>query len=121
METKRPSEDIIVGYENFLLQKDRQYSQELSEVRTHLEERVREVKTDLEKDIREVKTDLKDDIKNLKEDLKSDIQTVRSDIQTVREDFKDRLSGLRTFIGIAVAIAAIIIPLAVKALSLIGD
>ena len=84
METKRPSEDIIVGYENFLLQKDRQYSQELSEVRTHLEERVREVKTDLEKDIREVKTDLKDDIRDLKEDLKNDIQGVR-------EDFKETI------------------------------
>ena len=114
MEVRRPSDDIIAGHENFLLQKDQQYSRELSEVRSHLEERVKEVKTDLEKDIREVKTDLKDDIKNLKEDLKSDIQGVR-------EDFKDRLSGLRTFIGIAVAIAAIIIPLAVKALSLIGD
>lgn len=114
MEVRRPSDDIIAGHENFLLQKDQQYSRELSEVRSHLEERVKEVKTDLEKDIREVKTDLKDDIKNLKEDFKSDIQGVR-------EDFKDRLSGLRTFIGIAVAIAAIIIPLAVKALSLVGD
>ena len=62
MENKRYEENIAdIGH--YLTQKEQQYSKELSEVRSHLEDRVKEVKTDLEKDIREVKTDLKDDIK----------------------------------------------------------
>ena len=55
-----------------------------------------QVKTDLEKDVREVKTDLK------------------ADIQLVRDDIKDKVGGLRWFIGITVAIAAIIVPLIIK-------
>ena len=109
MENRRYEENISdIGH--YLTGKEQQYSRELSEVRSHLEARVKEVKTDLEKDIREVKTDLKEDIKDLKADLKADIQTVR-------DDLKDRISGLRAFIGITVAIAAIIIPFIVKALS----
>ena len=110
MNNRRTGEDITAGLGDYLNQKDQQYSRELSEVRSHLEERVKGVKTDLENDIREAKTDLKDDIKSLKEDLKGDIQGIRDDI-------KDRISGLRAFIGITVAIAAILIPLIVKALS----
>ena len=73
------SEDIILGYEHFLFQKDQQYSQELSEVRSHLEERVKEVKTDLEKDIREVKTDLNDALE-VKKDLKDDLKGIKTQV-----------------------------------------
>ena len=47
MTYSRPGENITAGIENYLFQKEKQYSQELSEVRSHLEERVKEVKTDL--------------------------------------------------------------------------
>ena len=49
MTYSRPGENITAGIENYLFQKEKQYSQELSEVRSHLEERVKEVKTDLRK------------------------------------------------------------------------
>ena len=70
MEHRRAGEDITFRIDTFLTEKEQQYSKELSEVRSHLEDRVKEVKTDLEKDIREVKTDLKDDFKGIKDDLK---------------------------------------------------
>jgi len=62
MENRRLDEDITAGFGDYLTQKEQQYSRELSEVRSHLQERVKEVKTDLEKDIREVKTDIKADL-----------------------------------------------------------
>ena len=65
MNNRRTGEDITAGLGDYLNQKDQQYSRELSEVRSHLEERVKGVKTDL-----------KDDIKSLKEDLKGDIQGI---------------------------------------------
>ena len=94
------SEDLLAGYEHFLLQKDQQYSQELSEVRSHLEERVKEVKTDL----REARTDLKGDIQRVEDNLKNDL--------------RDRISDLRWFIGIfvtsGIAVSSIITALLVK-------
>ena len=98
MENRRYEENLAdIG--PYLTEKEQQYSRELSEVRSHLEDRVKEVKTDLKEDIKDIKADLK------------------ADIQTVRDDLKERISGLRAFIGITVTIAAIIIPLIVKALS----
>ena len=80
MDDRRRGEDITAGITaglgDFLTQKEQQYSQELSTVRSHLEERVKEVKTDLEKDIREVKTDLKDDLREVKADLKDDLKGI---------------------------------------------
>ena len=70
MEHRRSGEDITAGLGDYLTQKEQEYSRELAEVRSHLEDRVKEVKIDLEKDIREVKTDLRDDIKETKKDLK---------------------------------------------------
>lgn len=70
MANRKFEEDVAVGLEYYLTEKEQQYSKELSEARSHLEARVMEVKTDLEKDIREVKTDLKDDLKGIKDDLK---------------------------------------------------
>ena len=61
MDDRRLGEDITAGHGDYLTQKEQQYSRELSEVRSHLEERVKEVKTDL----RDVKTDLKADIQSI--------------------------------------------------------
>lgn len=80
MDDRRTGEDITAGLEDYLNQKDQQYSRELSEVRSHLEERVKEVKTDLEKDIREAKTDLKDDLKEVKADLKADLKSIKTQV-----------------------------------------
>ena len=49
MENRRLGEDITAGFGNYLTQKEQQYSRELSEVRSHLEERVKEVKQTLRK------------------------------------------------------------------------
>ena len=95
MADRRMGEDIIAGYGDYLIQKEQQYSRELSEVRSHLEERVREVKTEL----RDARIDLKGDIQRVEDNLKSDI--------------KDRISDLRWFIGIfvvsGIAVAGIIV------------
>ena len=100
MAYSRPGEDITAGIENYLTEKEKQYSQELSEVRSHLEERVKEVKTDL----REVRIDLKGDIQRVEDNF--------------RNDLKDRISDLRWFIGIfvtsGIAVASIITALLVK-------
>ena len=72
----------------------------LVQIETRLEDRIKEIKTDLKEDIMQVKTDLEKDIREVKTDLKDDI--------------KDKVSGLRWFIGTAVAIAAIIVPLILK-------
>ncbi len=72
----------------------------LVQIETRLEGRITEIKTDLKEDIMQVKTDLEKDIREVKTDLKDDI--------------KDKVSGLRWFIGTAVAIAAIIVPLILK-------
>jgi gas vesicle protein len=83
MDDRRLGEDITAGHGDYLTQKEQQYSRELSEVRSHLEERVKEVKTDLEKDIREVKTDLKDDLKEVKEDLKDDLKGIKNQVMAL--------------------------------------
>ena len=80
MNNRRTGEDITAGFGDYLNQKEQQYSRELSEVRSHLEERVKEVKTDLEKDIREAKTDLKDDLKEVKADLKADLKSIKTQV-----------------------------------------
>lgn len=51
MANRRFEEGVTAGLEYYLTEKEQQYSKELSEVRSHLEDRVKEVKTDLEKDI----------------------------------------------------------------------
>lgn len=79
----------------------------LVQMETRLEDRIKEIKTDLKGDIIQVKTDLEKDVREVKTDLKADIQLVRDDI-------KDKVGGLRWFIGITVAIAAIIVPLIIK-------
>lgn len=84
MENRRLGEDITAGLGDYLTQKEQEYSRELSEARSHLEERVKEVKTDLEKDIREVKTDLKDDLREVKADLRDDLKGIRDDINGTR-------------------------------------
>ena len=95
MENRRLGEDITAGLGDYLSQKEQQYSRELSEVRSHLEERVREVKTEL----RDARIDLKGDIQRVEDNLKNDI--------------KDRISDLRWFIGIfvvsGIAVAGIIV------------
>lgn len=110
MENRRLGEDLTAGLGNYLNHKDQQYSRELSEVRSHLEERVREVKTDL----RDIKTD-----------LKGDIQTVQDNLQRIEDnlksDLRDRISDLRWFIGIfvtgGIAAASLIVTLLVKFLN----
>ena len=47
MENRRLGEDITQGLGDYLTQKEQEYSKELSEARSHLEERVKEVKTEL--------------------------------------------------------------------------
>ena len=66
MGDKLHEDKIASSYDNYLHQKDLQYSRELSEVRSHLEERVKEVKTDLEKDIQNVQQNLQRVEDNLK-------------------------------------------------------
>lgn len=110
MEDKRQGEDIAAGLGDFIHQKDLQYSRELSEVRSHLEERVKEVKSDL----RDARTDLRSDIQNVQENL----QRVEDNL---RNDLRDRISDLRWFIGIfvtsGIAITGIIVTLLVKFLN----
>lgn len=89
MEDRRLGEDITEELGSYLNQKEQQYSRELTDVRSRLEERVKEVKTDLEKDLREVKTDLKDDLKEVKQDL-------AKSIKEVKDDLKGDLKGIRT-------------------------
>ena len=84
MTNRRFEEDVDAGLGYYLTEKEQQYSRELSEVRSHLEERVKEVKTDLEKDIREVKTDLKDDFRKVKADLKDDLKGIKDDLKGVK-------------------------------------
>ena len=84
MENRRLGEDITAGIGDYLTQKEQEYSKELSETRSHLEERVKEVKADLEKDIREVKTDLKDDLREVKVDLKDDLKGIKDDLKSVK-------------------------------------
>ena len=47
MANRRFEEDVPVGLEYYVTEKEQQYSKELSEVRSHLEDRVKEVKTDV--------------------------------------------------------------------------
>ena len=84
MANRRFEEDVTAGLEYYLTEKEQQYSRELSEVRSHLGDRVKEVKTDLEKDIREVKTDLKDDLREVKADLKDDLKGIKDDLKGVK-------------------------------------
>lgn len=84
MANRRFEEDVDAGLGYYLSEKEQQYSRELSEVRSHLEDRVKEVKTDLEKDIREVKTDLKDDLREVKADLKDDLKGIKDDLKGVK-------------------------------------
>lgn len=103
MANRRHDEDIALSFENYLLEKDLQYSRELSEAESRLEERIREVKTD----------------------LKSDIQNVQQNLQRVEDnlkgDLRDRISDLRWFIGIfvtsGIAITGIIVTLLIKFLN----
>ncbi len=103
MEDRLYEDNIASSFDNYLHQKDLQYSRELSEVRSHLEERVKEVKTYLEKDIQNVQQNLQRVEDNLKNDL------------------RDRISDLRWFIGIfvtsGIAITGIIVTLLVKFLN----
>ena len=97
------SKDNIFGYlKHFTDHKDRKEETDrgLVQIETRLEGRITEIKTDLKEDIMQVKTDLEKDIREVRTDLKDDI--------------KDKVSGLRWFIGTAVAIAAIIVPLILK-------
>lgn len=107
MENRRLDEDITTGVGDYIIQKEQQYSKELPEVRSHLEERVREVKNDL----RDVKTDLKGDIQNIQENL----HRVEDNL---KNDLRDRISDLRWFIGIfvtgGIAAAGLIVTLLVK-------
>lgn len=102
MENRRTDEDIIAPFGDYLYQKE-QYSKELSDVRSHLEERVKEVKTDLKTDIQNVQVNLQRAEDNLKSDL------------------RDRISDLRWFIGIfftaGIAVSGIIVTLLVKFLN----
>lgn len=101
------SKDNIFEYLKHFTDHKEETDRGLVQIETRLEGRITEVKTDLKSDIMQVKTDLEKDIREVKTDLKADIQVVR-------EDIKDKVSGLRWFIGIAVAIAAIIVPLILK-------
>ena len=102
MANRRHSEDIAaVSFESYLHQKDLQYSRELSETETRLEERIKEVKTDLEKDIREVKTDLKDDLKEAKKDLKDDLKGIKNQVMAL---MALGITSLVTLIGIIVTL-----------------
>ena len=110
MEDRLHEDNIASSYDSYLHQKDPQYSRELSEVRSHLEERVKEVKTDLEKDIQNVQQNLQrveDNLQRVEDNLKNDL--------------RDRISDLRWFIGIfvtsGIAITGIIVTLLVKFLN----
>lgn len=96
----KDSKDDIVDYLTHFTDRKEEIDRELVQIETRLEDRIKEIKTDLKEDIMQVKTDLEKDIKEVKTDLKDDI--------------KDKVSGLRWFIGTAVAIAAIIVPLILK-------
>ena len=101
MKNRRLGEDITAGFGDYLTEKEQQYSRELSEVRSHLEERVKEIKTDLEKDIREVKMDLKSDLKDTKDDLKDDLKGIKTQIMGL---MVLGVSSLVTLIGIIVTL-----------------
>ena len=101
MDNRRHGEDITAEIGDYLTQKERQYSTELSETRYHLEERLKEVKTDLEKDIREVKTDLKDDLKEVKNDLKDDLKSIKTHVMGL---MVLGVTSLITLIGIIVTL-----------------
>lgn len=114
MENRRLDEDITTRVGDYMIQKEQQYSKELSEVRSHLEERVREVKNDL----RDVKTDLKDDIQNVQENLHRVEENLHRVEDNLKNDLRDRISDLRWFIGIfvtgGIAAAGLIVTLLVK-------
>ena len=94
------SKDDVLEYLKSYTNRKEETDRELVQIETRLEDRIKEIKTDLKEDIMQVKTDLEKDIREVKTDLKDDI--------------KDKVSGLRWFIGTAVAIAAIIVPLILK-------
>ena len=94
------SKDDTFEYLKHFTDRKEKTDRELVQIETRLEDRIKEIKTDLKGDIMQVKTDLEKDIREVKTDLKDDI--------------KDKVSGLRWFIGITVAIAAIIVPLIIK-------
>ena len=86
MADRRMGEDIIAGYGDYLIQKEQQYSRELSEVRSHLEERVREVKTEL----RDARID---DIQRVEDNLKSDIK-VESQTWFIEDHYEKKICML---------------------------
>ena len=104
MANRRHGEDIAASsFESYLLEKDQQYSRELSKVESRLEERITEIKTDLKSDIQRVEVNLQ----RVEDNLKSDL--------------RDRISDLRWFIGIfvtsGIAITGIIVTLLIKFLN----
>lgn len=92
-------DEALEYFENYTNRKE-ETDRGLVQMETRLEDRIKEIKTDLKGYIIQVKTDLEKDIREVKTDLKDDI--------------KDKVGGLRWFIGITVAIAAIIVPLIIK-------
>lgn len=94
-----PKDEALEYLKNYTNRKE-ETDRGLVQMETRLEDRIKEIKTDLKGDIIQVKTDLEKDIREVKTDLKDDI--------------KDKVGGLRWFIGITVAIAAIIVPLIIK-------
>ncbi len=108
------SRDDIFEYLKTYKDRKEETDIELIKIESRLEDRIKEVKTDLKSDILQVKTDLENDIKGVESHIKEVKTDLKNDIQIVRDDIKERISGLRWFIGITVAIAAIVVPLIIK-------